>query len=123
MNYVKSRIRYLLGAGPASSGPLVGSWFCGDDSAVCGGGGISLSTGSASSVAVRTTLHEVEYEGELLGGEVLQRDQTLPNRPVIGVDLSRSRKFSDKYVHLLSISKSDHSLNLNGTGYTLKRRF
>lgn len=38
---------------------------------------------------------------ELLGGKI-ERDESLPDRPVIGVSFARSTRFSEKYLHLLA---------------------
>ena len=48
---------------------------------------------------------------ELLGGKVT-KDDTLPGSPVFGIDLTGSKKFNDKYLHLLNSFKSLSSLIL-----------
>jgi internalin A len=54
---------------------------------------------------------------ELLGGKVT-RDEALPGRPVIEVDFHRSKRFNDRYVHLLKSFTSLRSLNLYGIAIT-----
>ena len=59
------------------------------------------------------TIHKIE----LLGGSVT-RDDTLPGRPVIGVDFRRSNRFNEKYLHLLKSFTSLTTLNLKDSAIT-----
>ena len=54
---------------------------------------------------------------ELLGGKIT-RDESLPGRRVVGVDLHRSNRFNDKYVHLLKSFKNLTTLNICETAIT-----
>ena len=54
---------------------------------------------------------------ELLGGKV-KRDETLPGRPVIAIDFRGSKKFNNKYMHVLAEFTSLKSLNVNDLAIT-----
>ena len=56
---------------------------------------------------------EVIEKIELLGGKVT-RDDKLPGRPVIGVSFDGSRRFNDKYLHLLKPITGLTTLDLSG---------
>ena len=51
-------------------------------------------------------------EIKLLGGTV-KRNDTLPNRPVIGIDFRGSTKLGDKYLYLLKVFTSLTTLDLS----------
>jgi len=113
MNLLR-RIRYLLGVAPAEA---AGNWAVGFVGLILPFAAMiafSLSTGSTPSVA-RADDNAEESKAvekiELLGGKVT-RDDNLPGRPVIGIDLQGSKKINDKYMHLLASFKSLTTLNL-----------
>ena len=54
---------------------------------------------------------------ELLGGKVARNDK-LPGRPVIGVDLESSRRFTNGHLHLLNAFGHLTKLNLRNTRIT-----
>src|ERR1700680_3790805 len=54
---------------------------------------------------------------ELLGGRV-ERDDKLPNRPVIGVDFRGRKRVTDKYLHLLKAFPRMTMLSLSRTNVT-----
>ena len=54
---------------------------------------------------------------ELLGGKV-KRDDTLPGRPVVMINLQGSKRFNDRYIWLLKSFTRLTKLNLNGTAIT-----
>ena len=74
---------------------------------------------TASVVVPDDNLDESKAIGkiELLGGKV-EGDESLPGRPVIGVDLHRSKRFSDKYLLLLNVFKNLESQELVGIKIT-----
>jgi Leucine-rich repeat (LRR) protein len=73
----------------------------------------------ASMVIAEDNLDEAKViqKIELLGGKVT-RDDTLPGRPVIGIDFQRSERFSEKYLHLLQSFTRLKSLDLVGIKIT-----
>lgn len=54
---------------------------------------------------------------ELLGAKV-ERDDKLPDRPVVGVSFNGSRRFNDEYVHLLKAFQNLAKLDLSDTKIT-----
>ena len=54
---------------------------------------------------------------ELLGGTV-ERDDNLPNRPVVGVSFIRSQRFNDKHLQLLKACKRLTKLDISCIGIT-----
>ncbi len=54
---------------------------------------------------------------ELLGGKV-ERDDTLPKRPVIGISFQESKRLTDSHLHLLKEFTRLQSLNFWGTQIT-----
>jgi internalin A len=50
---------------------------------------------------------------ELLDGKVT-RDETLPGRPVVGIDLHDTQRFTEKHLHLLKGFKNLKSVDLKG---------
>src|SRR5260221_3316048 len=72
-----------------------------------------LAAGTASAVALAdgdTDESKVIEKIELLGGEI-ERDESLPDRPVIGITFSK-RRFNDKSVHLLRTFRNLKTLDL-----------
>ena len=54
---------------------------------------------------------------ELLGGKI-ERDETLAGRPVTGVEFQGTKRFNEKYLHLLKAFASLKSLNLSSIKIT-----
>src|SRR4051794_10449338 len=54
---------------------------------------------------------------ELLGGRI-ERDETLPDRPVVSVSFNATNRFNDKYIHLLRAFTNLTKLDLSDATIT-----